>query len=124
MDNYFVDQFFENLNNQEQTLREAEYDHCEFKHCDFSSFNLSSFVFTDCSFIGCNLSLAKLNKTAFRGVKFIDCKLMGLSFSNINSIGFSVTFENCVLNHTSFYQVKMKKIFFLIDIFLLKLNQI
>jgi fluoroquinolone resistance protein len=111
-ENYFTDQTFENLSPTAINFSGAEYDHCVFKNCDFSAVNLSSFVFTDCIFMACNLSMAKLTKAAFRGVKFIDCKLLGLSFSVINTIGFSVYFENCVLNHSSFYQIKTKKTVF------------
>jgi uncharacterized protein YjbI with pentapeptide repeats len=35
--------------------------------------------------------------------------MLGLRFDNCNSFGLSLRFENCSLNHSSFYGVKIKK---------------
>jgi uncharacterized protein YjbI with pentapeptide repeats len=50
-----------------------------------------------------------LNNTAFREVFFKDCKLLGLRFENCNEFLFSVKFENCILNLSSFYKRNIKK---------------
>lgn len=34
--------------------------------------------------------------------------MLGLLFENCNKFGLSVSFTNCILNHSSFYQVKIK----------------
>jgi len=94
-------------------LSKGEYEHCTFNSCDFSNSNLSNIVFSDCTFNACNLALANLNKTAFREVKFKDCKLLGLHFENCNDFLFSVGFENCLLNLSSFYKLKIKKTVFI-----------
>ncbi len=59
-----------------------------------------------------NLSTAKLNKTAFRDSTFKDCKLMGLQFNTCDDFLFTVAFENCILNFSSFYKMKLKKMVF------------
>lgn len=90
-------------------LRKGEYENCSLVDCDLSNFDLSGFVFTSCIFTGCNLSLAKISQTAFREVKFNRCKLMGLHFENCNTFLFSIDFEQCTLNLSSFYKLNLKR---------------
>lgn len=106
---YFVDKTFQNIDFNATELLFGEYENCSFQNCDFSNFSLSKFNFSDCEFIECNLSLSEISNTGFQDVKFIDCKLLGLHFENCSEFRFGVTFENCVLNLSSFYQRKMKK---------------
>jgi uncharacterized protein YjbI with pentapeptide repeats len=106
--NYFTDKNFDRID----TLIIGEYENCIFNSCDFSNNNLSEFMFIDCIFIGCNFSLAKLNQTAFRGIKFNDCKMLGLRFDTCNEFGLSFSFDGCQLNHSSFYKTKIKKTVF------------
>ena len=73
---------------------------------------MSKFSFSECEFLGCNISLADLTKTGFQGVKFKDCKLLGLHFENCSEFRFDVDFDNCVLNLSSFYKRKLKKVEF------------
>jgi uncharacterized protein YjbI with pentapeptide repeats len=53
--------------------------------------------------------MAQINKTAFKNIKFIGCKLMGLHFENCNTFLFEVDMENCILHLASFYKIKLKK---------------
>jgi uncharacterized protein YjbI with pentapeptide repeats len=105
---YFSEQTFES---KEFPLR-GEYDCCIFKGLNFSDQDLSGYSFNECTFYDCNFSLAKILNTAFRDVKFKGCKLMGLRFEDCNSFGQSFSFEDCTLNHASFFQVKMRKTVF------------
>ena len=93
-------------------LKTGDYEECRFINCNFSSSDLTEIKFSECEFVDCNLSMAKLMKTAFRNVKFRDCKMLGLRFENCNQFGFAVSFEDCNLNHSSFYQSRLKKIIF------------
>ena len=52
--------------------------------------------------------MAKLVKTALREAKFKDCKLLGLHFDDCSDFLFEVDFENCILNLSSFYKLKIK----------------
>jgi uncharacterized protein YjbI with pentapeptide repeats len=103
---------FDTINFQEQPLEKGEYENCVFQQCDFSNTNLSEIRFMDCEFIVCNLSLVKLTKTAFQDVKFKECKMLGLHFEDCNQFSISFLFEACQLNHSSFYQIKIKKTLF------------
>jgi len=38
--------------------------------------------------------------------------MLGLLFEDCNKFGLSFSFDNCILNHCSFYKTKLKKIIF------------
>ncbi len=96
----------------ESNLAKGEYNLCKFSGCNFSNSDLKDIKFYECEFINCNLSLAKLTNTIFRDVQFKDCKMLGLPFDNCNEFGLTVGFENCNLNHSSFYRKRMAKTIF------------
>ena len=85
----------------------AEYEQCIFTNCDFSGCNLSEFIFSECSFRDCNLSLVKTGNTAFRNIVFTDCKIIGVNFDHCNQFGIKMSFEGCMLDNSSFYNMKM-----------------
>ncbi len=105
---YVPGKTFEKMDFTEQFLPVGEYEGCRFLNCNFEKSRLSSIKFIECEFVGCNLSLAKLDNTAFGDVIFKDCKMLGLHFEQANPFNFTVRFEKCMLDHTSFYKVKMK----------------
>lgn len=90
----------------------GEYENCVFSQCNFFSSSLSHCFFIDCEFINCNLSLAKLQDTAFRIVRFSDSKLLGLEFNMCNDFGFEVAFSNCNLSNSVFWKKKLKSTVF------------
>lgn len=93
-------------------LAKGEYETCTFKDCNFSDSDLRTCTFTDCVFNSCNLSMALVDRTAFREVQFINCKMLGLRFDTCNEFGLSFSFEGCQLNHASFYKTNVKKTVF------------
>lgn len=109
---FFSDQTFSKINPNQTSLESGDYENCTFKHCDFSGLNFSKFKFIDCEFQECNFSLALISNTSFQDVHFTDCKMLGLRFDSANQFGLSLHFENCTLNHSSFYQCKLPKIKF------------
>ena len=110
MDQTFTeDKTFDKVDFSKNPLPKGEYENCGFNYCEFSNSDLSEIKFIDCTFFACNLSLVKLNNTAFRNIQFRDCKMLGLLFSNCNHFGLSLGFKNCLLDHGSFYQLKIKK---------------
>lgn len=106
---YLEDKTFDKTDFTQNLLAKGDYENCTFVNCDFSNADLTDIRFSECEFFGCNMSLAKLTKTAFRDIKFKDCKMLGLHFENCNQFGLSFCFDNCNLNHSSFYQTKLKK---------------
>lgn len=107
------DQTFDKIDFTNKPPAKGEYDHCTFVHCDLSSVNLSEIKFVDCVFNGCNLAMAVMSTTVLRDLRFVNCKMLGMRFDQASAFGFACTFEGCVLDHSSFYQRKMKKTVFL-----------
>jgi fluoroquinolone resistance protein len=106
---YIEEKTFEKQDFQDNPLTKGEYEYCRFINCDFLNVDLSDCKFTDCEFLGCNLSMAKLTETAFRDIRFIDCKMLGLYFDSCSEFGLLFSFENCILNNSTFYKTKIKK---------------
>lgn len=94
-------------------LEGVEFDGCHLINCNLMQVDLSRLTFSGCRFSGCNLAMVKLTQTAFRSVLFQDCKMLGMHFEHGNLFGFSATFDGCQLNHSSFYQMKLKGIKYL-----------
>jgi len=113
MEQVFIDnQTYDKADFKANPLKKGEYESCTFKNCNLSEADLSGMRFIDCNFLNCNLSLAKLSKTALQDIKFKDCKMLGLRFEHCDKFNLSVGFENCQLNHSTFYQLKLKKTIF------------
>jgi fluoroquinolone resistance protein len=106
---YHQDKTFVKANYTDSPLSRAEYEDCRFVDCDFSNSDLAGTRFVNCEFQSCNLTLAKLTKTNFTDVQFKGCKMLGLHFEHCSDFGFSVSFDNCMLDHSCFYKLKMKK---------------
>ncbi|WP_144017280.1 pentapeptide repeat-containing protein [Ekhidna lutea] len=90
-----------------------EYEACTFKNCDFSGGNFSTTKFIECEFVGCNLSNVMVSETSFREVTFKSCKMLGIQFDTCNKLLFEASFESCQLDHSVFFQMKLKNIDFL-----------
>jgi len=89
-----------------------EYENCRFVQCDFSKSDLSSIKFIDCTLEDCNLSAAVLGFTVLNNVNFRNCKMEGLRFDSCNGFALSFSFENCILNHSTFFKTRIKKTIF------------
>lgn len=103
------DKKFENIDYSEKILSNREFVNCEFINCNFTKSDFSNNDFMDCNFKSCNFSLTILQDAGLKNSKFFGCKLMGIDFSKCNSFLFSVGFQDCHLDYSSFFQIKMKK---------------
>jgi fluoroquinolone resistance protein len=113
MDKIYIEEAtFEQVNFDETPLQVANYESCRFIGCNFSNADLSYFVFSECTFTDCNLSMAILAKTAFRDTQFKGCKLLGLHFDHCNEFITGLVFDNCILNISCFYKLKLKNTVF------------
>jgi fluoroquinolone resistance protein len=110
--NYIEDQSFAQKDYSTIPLPVAIYENCQFSHCNFAGANVSGIHFIECSFQNCNLASANLSKTVFRDVIFKDSKMIGLHFENCDSFLISMAFDNCNLQLSSFYGLKLKKTHF------------
>jgi uncharacterized protein YjbI with pentapeptide repeats len=104
---YHEDTTFEK--DQLEHTKKVEFEYCNFQFCDFSAKDLTNTKFIDCTFNGCNFSNVAFNKTVLNNAKFNACKLIGLRFDLCSDFGLSFSFENCILNYSTFFQTKIKK---------------
>lgn len=109
---YTTDHHFEKLDFTQAPLPTGEYESCAFTACEFSGTTLAGLRFVDCTFTACNLSNATLTQTVFRDATFKSCKMLGMRFDDCSAFGLSFRFEDCVLNHSSFYGTVIKKTVF------------
>lgn len=108
-DDEFDDKTFEGLDCGGANLGGKSFYQCEFRNLSAVEVDLSNCVFEDCNFDGCDLTMAVLKDVSLRGVQFKDSKLMGVDWSLAGGLTFAVGFENCVLSHGSFIDLRMKK---------------
>ncbi len=101
------DKEFNNVDFTKYELIALEYENCSFINCNLYETDLSNLVFIDCSFDNSDLSLAKLTNTAFKSIIFTNCKMLGLHFEDCNPFLISMTFNNCQLNLSCFYQINL-----------------
>jgi uncharacterized protein YjbI with pentapeptide repeats len=106
---YFEDEVYEGINYAEKGLPKGGYETCTFVNCDFSNSDLSHISFADCEFKSCNWSMVNLAQATLNDVRFTDCKMLGLNYEQCSEYLFTVRFDNCVLNFSSFYKRVLKK---------------
>ncbi|MFY0674022.1 MAG: pentapeptide repeat-containing protein [Bacteroidia bacterium] len=101
----FYNQNFSSISELEHGAFEA----CVFKHCSLAETNLEHIDFVECEFISCDLSGALITKSSFKNVVFNDCKLMGVHFDTVNPFLLELSFNNCQLQMSVFYGLKLKE---------------
>ena len=102
-----VDKKIEKESWKEEERENYEYEHCVFKSCDFTQATFLSNSFIDCEFYDSNLALTNLTRSILNGVKFVNCKILGVKFDLCNDFIFDVSFEDCILDYSSFVRRKM-----------------
>ena len=112
MTEYFFDQHYHNIHYGQEALHLKEFESCTFNNCNFSDCNFIGVTFIDCQFNNCNFNTAKINHTAFRTIFFNDCQIKEVNFAMSDKLIFEIHFENCVLDFSKFYALKLKSITF------------
>jgi uncharacterized protein YjbI with pentapeptide repeats len=105
---YTNNQTFTKMNFSIEPFPKGEIEACVFVDCNLSSIDLSECRFLETEFIGCDLSNANISLVSFQDVVFKDCKMLGLQFQDCNPFAFSASFENCQLDHASFFKANLK----------------
>lgn len=103
----YEDHLFENEIYAGQAISGREFQSCVFKKCDFTDSRFPNNKFIDCTFDSCNLSMIKLGGSTLNNILFKSCKLLGVIFSDCQEFLFSVSFEGCILDYSSFMGRKM-----------------
>lgn len=109
---HFEDEIIENKQFTSDELKKRQYTNCTFKNCNFSEIQLHETHLSDCTFINCNLAMTKMAETQLANVNFDSCKIMGVNFKHCSSFLFEVVFKRCILDYSSFENLKMKKTIF------------
>ncbi len=107
------DESFNNIVYPGKETKDREFEKCSFTNCDFSNGIFASSKFINCVFTNCNLAMTKLRQCRLNHVVFKECKLLGVNFSECNDFLFSVRFDGCVLDYSSFLRKKMPNISFM-----------
>ncbi|MCP4869106.1 MAG: pentapeptide repeat-containing protein [Proteobacteria bacterium] len=109
-DSFHEAKSFDGLDLRGGRLERVELLDCVISDSQLSEATLDSCSFEDVTFRRCDLSVVQLGGTAFRGVKFDECKLTGLDWSRAQDLTFEVSFHDCVLDFSSFQGVRLRKL--------------
>jgi fluoroquinolone resistance protein len=129
MINYYDEQNFdEAIFSKLLPLTPTEFINCSFIFIDFTKSNLTLCKFIECQFTSCNLSNVSLKNSVFRDTHFNLCKLMGLNWSETQTLTsptftesvldyaifqsltlVEVSFKNCSMKEVDFYQANLSK---------------
>lgn len=90
-------------------LAPGTYENCQFKSCNFEKADFSNYKFIDCIFDNCNLSLIHQENISLQDCSFKECKILGFQFFKANTFNLSFSFDKCILDHSSFQGLKIKK---------------
>lgn len=94
-----------------ETELDNEYYQCRFVHCNLANMAIPTTSFDSCTFEHCNLMLTRF-LNSMRDVKFVECKMTGTDFTNLNRFSYSLSFEKSQLNYANFFGLKLRKIQF------------
>lgn len=107
MKEYFEEEF-EGEIFEGQVIGKLVYEECHFKNCQFVGVTFQETILRDCTFQDCVWGLVKLNATRMQGVDFVDCKIMGTSFSEIHKMAPSITFSNSKVEMCNFESLDLQ----------------
>lgn len=110
--NYFLDLNYNNTTFSKDALNHSDFECCTFENCDFSECVFVAVTFIDCVFNNCNLNGSKINYVAFRTATFNHCKIKEVNFAMCNKLIFEITFNDCILDFSKFYTLKIKETIF------------
>src|SRR3970282_2049239 len=112
MPEYFLDIEYSNIIYSEEEVNFKEFECCTFTNCNFSQCVFLAVTFIDCTFNYCTFSGAKINYVAFRTVTFNRCEIKEVNFAMCDKLIFEIDFNNCILDFSKFYTLKIKGISF------------
>lgn len=98
---FFEEENFDETFPHTKTVAGFEFINCTFSSIDFSQANFSLAKFIDCHFSKCNFSNADLKSGTFRSPRFSHCKLLGINWTNLQTLALPV-FDECLMDYCVF----------------------
>jgi uncharacterized protein YjbI with pentapeptide repeats len=105
----FKSQTFANQELKEGHWVNFEFYNCIFNKCKFNESIFQKCRFEDCDFTECDLSLIKPRYSSFFEVKFENCKLVGVNWTEA-ATPLRTDFYSCTINLSTFNGINLKKI--------------
>lgn len=105
---YFLELTYDGILYEKDDANFKEFEGCVFNGCDFSRCTFLAVTFIDCVFNGCIFDSAKINYVALRTVTFNRCQIREVNFAMCDKLIFDVAFNDCVLDFSKFYTLKIK----------------
>lgn len=105
----YVDRIFTDVSQEDQVFRQQEFSRCTFERCRFARSVFEECRFDACTFKECDLSVLKAPNSAFLGVRFEACKMIGIDWTLVNSRFFRIDLDKCMLNHSTFARMDMAR---------------
>jgi fluoroquinolone resistance protein len=110
----WTSQKFKGIINKNDRMSAVEFTACSFINCSFRETIFQDCQFHDCTFMSCDLSLVTLKGCLFTETRFEDTQVIGVNWTE-TSLAKSkfitpVNFFGCVINHSTFAGLNLKKI--------------
>lgn len=111
-DDYHENIQYESLKLCEYNLHRHTFENCHFSACHFNEMSLDHVSFCSCVFQNSEFLLTRVENCTLNSVKFLNCKIAGLNFSECNKFGFLPEFDHCRVESSVFCANNLKKTFF------------
>ncbi len=106
--NYFEEKTFEKITADNIFSKgQNQFLGCTFKSIDFSNSSFRNQSFSESIFHNCNLSNIETISSAFRDIRFENCKMVGINWSSSNSFDRIIIIDS-VINYSVFQNLKLK----------------
>lgn len=89
-------------------IANVEFIDCTIEKVNLFEKKLTDCIFTNCTFSNVNMAMSKLPGTQMNKARFENCKIMGIDFSQCRNFLFEVSFYSCILDFSSFENMKMQ----------------
>lgn len=104
----FVDHTFAGASAVNESVPGGEYERVRFERCTLTGTRFSGCHFDEVVFVHCELTTASFLNSTLRDVKFVNCRMMGVNWTTVRPLTFSVRFEQCRLDNSTFSGMKLK----------------
>lgn len=101
------DQVIQDVDFSGLSLQGYSFEDCHFINCNFTGARLSGTSLGTTTFESCNFSSTDISRAKLSNVRFSGCKLMGVNFTNVHTMLFSVSFDACRIQHCIFENLKL-----------------